>query len=130
MIRPVSTDAAPTPAGHYSQAVRAGDALYISGQLPILADGTRLTGRPVEEQARAALSNLLAILAAAGGNPGDLVRVTAYIVGVENWPLFNTVYAEMMGEARPARTVVPVPELHHGVLVEVDGIALLSEGAQ
>ena len=54
--------------------------------------------------------------------------VTAYIVGVENWPRFNGVYAAKLGEARPARTVVPVPELHYGYLVEIDAVALLPQG--
>jgi enamine deaminase RidA (YjgF/YER057c/UK114 family) len=61
---------------------------------------------------------------AGGGSPASVAKVTAYIVGVENWPVFNTVYAEAMGDARPARAVVPVPELHHGCLVEVEAIAL------
>jgi len=50
--------------------------------------------------------------------------MTAYIVGVENWPAFNRIYAEVFGDAKPARTVVPVPELHHGYLVEVEAIAV------
>ena len=55
-----------------------------------------------------------------------LARVTAYIVGVENWPRFNAVYAARLGDARPARTVVPVPELHYGYLVEIDAVAHLT----
>ena len=53
-----------------------------------------------------------------------MLRVTAYSVGVENWPAFNRIYAEVFGDAKPARTVVPVPELHHGYLVEVEAIAV------
>ncbi|WP_144098275.1 RidA family protein [Croceicoccus sediminis] len=124
----ISTDKAPAPAGAYSQAVRTGQTLYISGQLPIRADKVPLDDMALEAQARQALANMLAILEAAGGSPADLVRVTAYIVGVENWPKFNGVYGEMLGDARPARTVVPVPELHYGYLVEVDAIATLPEG--
>jgi enamine deaminase RidA (YjgF/YER057c/UK114 family) len=71
---------------------------------------------------------MLAILDAAGGKPGDLVKVTAYIVGVDHWPRFNAVYAALLPDARPARTVVPVAELHYGFLVEVDAIAVLPEG--
>jgi 2-iminobutanoate/2-iminopropanoate deaminase len=52
-----------------------------------------------------------------------MLKVTVYIVGVELWPAFNTIYAELMGEARPARAVVPVPELHHGYLVEIEATA-------
>jgi 2-iminobutanoate/2-iminopropanoate deaminase len=125
-IEPVLTQDAPLPAGHYSQAVRAGDHLYISGQLPIRADGAALDDMGFEAQAAQAIDNMLAILTAAGGTPDRLARVTAYIVGVENWPRFNAVYAARLGEARPACTVVPVPELHYGYLVEIDAIALLA----
>lgn len=121
----ISTDEAPRPAGHYVQAKRAGDHLYISGQLPIRADGAPLPDDGFETQAAQAIDNMLAILKAAGGQPADLARVTAYIVGVGNWPRFNAVYAEKLGDARPARTVVPVPELHYGYLVEIDAVAVI-----
>jgi len=123
MNTPILTQNAPAPAGHYAQAIRAGDTLYISGQLPIRADKAPPADMGFAAQARQAIANMLAILEAAGGQPQDLCRVTAYIVGVENWPEFNRVYAEMLGEARPARTVVPVPELHYGYLAEIDAIA-------
>lgn len=123
--RTILTDAAPTPAGHYVQAVQAGGHLYVSGQLPIRADGAPLPAMDFDTQARQAIGNMLAILESAGGTPGDLVRVTAYIVDVANWPRFNAVYAAMLPDVRPARTVVPVPELHYGYLVEVDAIAVL-----
>ncbi len=122
-MHPVLTEAAPKPAGHYSQAMRAGGTVYISGQLPIRPDGQALADDTFEAQARLAVANMLAILEAAGGKPANLCRVTAYIVGVDNWPTFNRIYADMLPNARPARTVVPVPELHYGYLVEVDAIA-------
>lgn len=125
IVVPVATDRAPAPAGHYAQATIAGSLLYVSGQLPIRADGTLLAGATFEEQASQALDNVLAIVAAAGVTPLQIARVTAYIVGVAHWPRFNAVYAGKLGVARPARTVVPVPELHHGVLVEIDAIAVL-----
>lgn len=120
----ISAPSLPMPKGHYSHATRVGDMLFISGQLPTRPDG----GAPpadLEGQARTALSNLLAILADAGGEPKDLAKVTVYLVGIEHWDGFNRVYAEVMGEARPARAVVPVPELHHGFLVEIEAIAAL-----
>jgi len=125
----VNTDRAPSPAGHYVQAKLAGQHLYISGQLPIRPDGAPLPDDSFETQAGQALDNMLAVLEAAGGTPDDLIRVTAYIVGVSNWPPFNQVYAARLGEARPARTVVPVPELHYGYLVEIDAIAVLAQDA-
>ena len=67
---------------------------------------------------------MLEILRAAGSSPQQLLKVTAYIVGVANWPRFNAVYASMLQDACPARTVVPVPELHYGYLVEIDAIAV------
>lgn len=124
--QPILTDAAPAPAGHYAQAMRSGNDLYISGQLPIRADKAPLPDMGFETQARQAIANMLAILTAAGGKPDDLCRVTAYIVGVEHWPAFNRIYADMLGDARPARTVVPVPQLHYGFMVEVDAIARIA----
>ncbi|MBY4611567.1 RidA family protein [Rhizobium sp. 9T] len=125
----VNTDSAPSPAGHYVQAKLAGQHLYISGQLPIRPDGAPLPDDSFAGQAGQAIDNMLAVLEAAGATPSDLVRVTAYIVGVVNWPGFNQVYAARLGEARPARTVVPVAELHYGYLVEVDAIAVLPPDA-
>ena len=121
--RRVAVPAALPPAGHYSPAVVHGGVIYISGQLGVRPDGDHTAGQPFEDQARQALANLLTALSAAGGSPDSLLKVTAYIVGVENWPAFNTVYAAAMGEARPARSVVPVPELHHGYLVEIAAVA-------
>lgn len=125
----VNTDRAPSPAGHYVQAKLAGQHLYVSGQLPIRPNGAPLSDDSFETQAGQAIENMLAVLEAAGGTPDDLIRVTAYIVGVSNWPRFNQVYAARLGEARPARTVVPVPELHYGYLVEIDAIAVLAQDA-
>lgn len=125
----ITTDNAPAPAGHYSQAVRAGSHLYISGQLPIRADGSHPVDAGFEEQARQALANMLAILAAAGAGPRHLARVAVYIVGIEHWQRFNAIYAEMLPGARPARSVVPVPALHYGFLVEVDAVAFLADAA-
>ena len=124
-MKVILTDRAPRPAGHYSQAIVAGGQVFISGQLPIRPDGQPLTDDGFEAQARQAIANLLAILEAAGGEPQHLVKITAYIVGIANWPRFNAVYASMLGTACPARSVVPVPELHYGYLVEVDAVAVL-----
>ena len=123
----VSTDQAPAPAGHYSQGVASGAHVYISGQLPVRPDGAIDPGQDFEAQATQAIGNMLAVLNAGGGAPRHLLKVTAYIVGVANWPRFNAVYAALLGDARPARTVVPVPELHHGFLVEVDAVALVAD---
>lgn len=120
----IQTDRAPKPAGHYAQAVVAGAHVYVSGQLPIRPDGRPLDDDGFEAQARQAIQNMLEILRAAGSSPQQLVKVTAYIVGITNWPRFNAIYASMLPDACPARSVVPVPELHYGYLVEIDAIAV------
>ncbi len=122
-IERIATPDAPTPAGHYSQATVHNGLLYVAGQIPVHPDGTHLFDAPFEDQARQAITNVLAIIGAGGSSPERVLKVNVYIVGVEHWPAFNRVYAEMFGDARPARAVIPVPELHHGYLVEIDAIA-------
>jgi len=126
-IEPISCAATAPPGGHYSAAAAYGDLVFISGQLPVAPDGSHLADRDFDTQVRQALENLLAVAAAAGSGPDGLLKVTAYIVGVENWPHFNRVYADMLGDHRPARAVVPVPELHHGYLIEVEAVAIMRE---
>lgn len=123
-VESVTTLAAPLPVGHYSQAIRANGFVFVSGQLPVSGDGIAQSAISFEEQVDLAIGNMKEILKAAETDIANLVRVTAYIVGVENWPKFNAVYAQHLLEIRPARTVVPVTELHHGCLVEIDAIAL------
>lgn len=122
----VQTERAPVPAGHYAQATVHQGLVFVSGQLPVTPEGLHRPAASFEDQVRQAISNLFAVLEAAGSSPRRVLKVTAYIVGVERWPAFNVVYGEMFGEARPARTVAPVAELHHGYLVEVDAIASVS----
>ena len=111
------------PGGHYSQAVAHGGVLYVSGQLPVRANGKHSAGQPFAVQASLALDNLVAILGEAGLSLGDLLKVTVYVVGIEHWPAFDRIYACYLGEHKPARAVVPVPVLHHGYLIEIEAVA-------
>jgi 2-iminobutanoate/2-iminopropanoate deaminase len=121
----VFTEEAPKPLGHYSQAVRGGGLIHISGQLPITKSGVPDDqSASFDSQAKLVLSNFLAILGAAGAKKEDVLKVTAYIVSAENWPRFNQIFMDAFGDHRPSRSVVPVPELHHGYLIEIDGVAL------
>jgi reactive intermediate/imine deaminase len=126
LILPVSVPGLSPPAGHYTPGIRAGGLVFVSGQLPIGPDGKPLADAPFEAQVHQALANVFAILAAAGSAPDRIVKTTAFIVGIDNWPRFNAIYAEAFGPHRPARSVVPVPALHHGCLVEIEAIALMS----
>jgi 2-iminobutanoate/2-iminopropanoate deaminase len=126
-MKAVSTLDAPTARGHYSQAVIHGGLVYVAGQLPIVPGDTerRLVG--FEEQARRVIDNVIAILEAAGSGAEQIVKATVYIADVAHWPAFNAIYAEKLGAHKPARTVVPVAQLHYGYLVEMDAIAALRE---
>lgn len=110
----------PAPAGHYSQAVvtRAG-LVFVSGVLP----ARELAGASFDDQCASVFEQCDKILRAAGCRMQDVVQCTAYLAGVEHWPAFNTAYAGVFGQHRPARAVVPVPALHHGLLVEVQLVA-------
>lgn len=111
----------PAPAGHYSQAVEAAGLVFVSGVLP----GKTSEGEQdsFERQVRASFAQCSNILSAAGCELSDVVQCTAYLVGVERWPEFNAIYAEIMGHHKPARAVVPVPELHYGFLIEIQLVA-------
>lgn len=123
-IERITAEGVGAPAGHYVHATVAGGLVHVSGQLPRDAAGQVTPAASFGAQAEAALANLLAVLAAAGCEPADVIKLNAYIVGIDHWPEFNAVMARMFGDARPARAVIPVPELHHGWLVEVDAVAL------
>src|SRR5512145_1993537 len=104
----IKSDKLPSPAGHYSQGVLSGRMLFVSGQLPACE-----VSADFETQVHSTMQKCTHILEAAGLTLADVVQCTAYIVEIDNWPRFNGVYAGIMGEHRPARTVVPVPELHY-----------------
>lgn len=119
----ISTQNAPAPTGHYSQAVVHQGLVYVSGQLPTdPITGERQLGS-IEAQARQALGNLKAILEASGSDVAHVLKVTIYISDIELWGRVNAVYAAFFGEHRPARAVVPVKELHYGFQIEVDAVA-------
>jgi len=120
-----NTGASAPPGGHYSHAVVAGGFVFVSGQLPFHPDGKVDPTMTFGEQSRQALANLKAALAAAGATLSDVVKVTVYVASIENWAEFNSAYAEVFGEHRPARAVVPVGPLHYGFGVEVDAVAFV-----
>jgi 2-iminobutanoate/2-iminopropanoate deaminase len=124
-MRMISTPDAPSPAGHYSQAVVYGDTVYVSGQLAVdPITGEKGVGS-IEEQTRLTLRNIEQILLAAGSDLAHVIKTTAYISDVELWGGVNQAYAEVFGDHRPARAVVPSRELNYGCLVEIEAIAAL-----
>ncbi|CAE6694808.1 MULTISPECIES: RidA family protein [Paraburkholderia] len=113
------------PGGHYSHVAIANGFVFVSGQLPINAQGEKLADASFEVQAEQVLANVQAALEGAGSSIAQLVQVRVYIADVEHWASFNQIYARWAGEARPARAVVPVPHLHYGLKVEVEATALV-----
>jgi reactive intermediate/imine deaminase len=115
------------PGGHYSHATVANGFVFVSGQLPITAQGEKLTQASFEAQAQQVLSNVEAALVAAGSGVMQLVQVRVYVDDIANWPAFNRVYERWAGGAVPARAVVPVGALHYGFKVEVEAVGLIQD---
>ena len=124
-MKTVSTPDAPLARGHYSQAVIHAGLVYVAGQLPIVPGDPERRLATFDEQARRVIDNVIAILEAAGSGADSIVKATVYIADVAHWPAFNAIYAEKLGAHKPARTVVPVAQLHYGYLVEMDAIAAI-----
>jgi 2-iminobutanoate/2-iminopropanoate deaminase len=122
-MKSTQTDKAPLPGGHYSQAIVHNGLVYLSGQLPIDPQtGEKQTGS-VEEQTRLVLQNLSAILEASGSSLSQVLKVTVYISDISLWGQVNEVYADVFGDHRPARAIVPTRDLHFGFKIEVDAVA-------
>lgn len=121
------TNNAPAAIGPYSQAVRAGDTVYLSGQIPLdPATGTMVDG-DVRAQAMRVFANMKAVCEAAGGSLSDIVRAGIYVVDLADFAVVNEVMAEQFGEHRPARSTIEVSALPKGARVEVDAIMVLAD---
>lgn len=123
----IHSDRLPTPGGHYSPAIISGNSLYISGQLPISLTSPRPQGE-LAEQAQVVFNNIDILLETTGINKQHLVNVQVYLSDVALWPEFNRLYAQWIGDHRPARTVVPCSALHYGALLEMSAIAEIALG--
>jgi reactive intermediate/imine deaminase len=123
-MHPIQPAGMAQPGGHYSHAVVANGFVFVSGQLPISASGEKLADQPFEAQARQTLANVAAALEAVGSGIDRLVQVRVYVTDIADWPAFNAIYAAWAGISRPARAVVPVPQLHYGFRIEVEAVAL------
>ena len=124
-MQKIHTDAAPIPAGHYSQAIVHNGVVYVSGQLPIDVYARERHVGSIEEQTEQTLKNVSEILKAAGSDLSKVLKVTVYISDIQLWSRVNKVYSDFWGEHRPARVVVPTRELHYGYQIEIDAIAVV-----
>ena len=112
------------PAGHYSHTCTGAGLVFVSGQLPVDAEGSPLNDEPFERQAEQVLANVDACFAAAGTSRDRLLQVRVYLTDMNLWPAFNRIYADWIGEHRPARAVAGVASLHFGLLLEIEAVAL------
>jgi 2-iminobutanoate/2-iminopropanoate deaminase len=122
----VRTEAAPAPfqGAPYSQAIRAGDLVFVSGQLALRPGEKELMGGSIEEQTEQVFANLRAILEEAGSGLDKLVKTTVFLQNLGDFAGMNEVYAKHVGERPPARSTVEVAALPSGALVEIEAIAL------
>jgi reactive intermediate/imine deaminase len=124
--REVTVEGLAAPLSHYADAVVAGDTLYISGIVPVDAAGAVVGGDDVVAQARQVFAIMQRVLAAAGARPADVVKVTVYLLDVDDRPLINPVRQQFFGSARPASTLVEVSRLAvPGARLEIEAIAHL-----
>lgn len=120
----ISTDEAPRAIGPYSQAVRSASLVFCSGQIGLDPLTGELAGGLID-QVRRALQNLVAVLAAAGAGPKDVVKTTVYLAEMDDFAAMNELYGEVFSEEPPARATVAVKTLPKGALFEIDAIAQL-----
>jgi 2-iminobutanoate/2-iminopropanoate deaminase len=123
----VRTDAAPAPfqGAPYSQAIRAGDLVFVSGQLSLRPGSTDVVGTTIQEQTEQVFANLEAILEAAGSGLDKLVKTTVFLADLGDFQGMNEVYAQHVGEKPPARSTVEVSRLPSGAKVEIEAVALV-----
>ena len=121
----VRTEAAPAPfqGAPYSQAIRAGDFIFVSGQLALKPGDKELSGGSIEEQTEQVFANLAAILAEAGSGLDKLVKTTVFLQNLDDFQGMNSVYTAYVGARPPARSTVEVAKLPSGALVEIEAIA-------
>ncbi len=123
----VRTEAAPAPfqGAPYSQAIKAGGFVFVSGQLPLEPGHTEMRGDTIGEQTEQVFANLRAILEEAGSGLDRLVKTTVFLQNLDDFQGMNEVYARYAGDLPPARATVEVAGLPSGALVEIDAVALL-----
>jgi reactive intermediate/imine deaminase len=121
----IHTDRAPKAIGTYTQALKVGDTVYLSGQIPLLPESMELVSHAFEAQAHQVFTNLAAVCEAAGGTLDHVVKLNVYMTDLSHFPMVNRVMAEHFSEPYPARAAVGVNQLPKGAQLEIDGVLVL-----
>jgi len=122
----IRTDNAPQAIGTYSQAVKTGGVVYLSGQIPLIPETMEVVGGDMRAQIKQVFDNLAAVTKAAGGSLADIVKLNIFLTDLSHFPLVNEIMAEYFSEPYPARAAVGVAALPKAVAVEMDAVMVLS----
>jgi len=122
-MKKITTNEAPLPAGHYSQAISHNGLVFVAGQLPLDPATGKMVEGGIEEQVRRTIQNIEAILIASNSGLSQILKATIYISDNSFWPVVNRVYADCLGDHKPARAVIPCGQLHYDAFLEMDVIA-------
>jgi reactive intermediate/imine deaminase len=122
---PIHTPRAPAAIGPYSQAIRAGNTVYLSGQIPLDPVTMEIVKGDIRAQIHRVFDNLAAVAEASGGSLANAVRLTVYLTDLANFPIVNEIMAKYCEEPFPARAAIGVAQLPRGAAVEIDGILVL-----
>ncbi len=123
----IKTDQAPQAIGTYSQAVRTGDTVYLSGQIPLVPETMELVEGDMEAQIRRVFDNLVAVATATGGSLADIAKLNIFLTDLGHFALVNEVMADYFQEPYPARAAVGVASLPRGAQVEMDAVMVLGD---
>ncbi|MBD9356894.1 RidA family protein [Methylomonas albis] len=121
----ISTPRAPQAIGTYSQAIKVGDTVYLSGQIPLDPESMQVVDGDIAVQIRRVFDNLKAVTEAAGGDFSDIVKLNVFLTDLSNFPTVNEIMAEYFSQPYPARAAIGVAALPKGVGVEMDGVMVL-----
>ncbi|MFC6731428.1 MULTISPECIES: Rid family detoxifying hydrolase [unclassified Haladaptatus] len=127
MKRIIHTDEAPEAVGAYSQATTNGSLVFTAGQIPLTPEGELLDDEPIDVQAEQCLDNLTAVLAEAGAEMSDVLKVSVFLNDIDDFTAMNDTYATYFDDEPPARSAVEVANLPKGVDVEIEAIASVEE---
>jgi reactive intermediate/imine deaminase len=122
----INSDKAPAAIGTYNQAIRVDNTVYLSGQIPLVAETMKLCSDKIEEQIQQVFDNLQAVCKACGGDLKNVVKLTIYLTNLHHFPLVNELMAKNFDEPYPARAAIGVSQLPKGAQVEMDGILVLN----
>lgn len=123
----INSPQAPAAIGIYSQAIRAGNTVYLSGQIPLVPETMQLVSEDFAEQTHQVFKNLQAVCEAAGGSLNDIVKINAYLTDLSEFAIFNEVMAQYFTQPYPARAAVGVCALPRGAKVEAEGVLVLKD---